>query len=822
MVGFINMDKNMKRIYIFLTALAALAMTACHDEELSEFNFNATLEQPTTSDGSKVYLENERFVYWEINDKITIASDQGQEDDKGVRYEARLVDASAMNEDFEFFNGVFVTTMTWGSKYFLGIHPKMDKTVMPDSYCSTTPNSPNFGTTVKMYLPTEQGLRTDEKGDITFNQQVWPMVAWYGGVWNDATTAFNLDFHSVGSIVRLQLYNTTGSNFTLDSIEFVSKDNATQLSGIFNVHNYKTEDPYVSSTSVTSNNSRVAIAHKNGSSLNVNFDGSTLRSFYLVLPAYKGRHENTVYQLTMKVYAKIGENQKVFTKNFTVATRRNGITYMRAIAIDNWSTPTLPMGIVGNGTEERPFKIYTNEDLRYLRMCYNSDERKINNQPITANTWIRIMRSDIELRNEWSSGINNFIGHMTYSTTGSNSTQGILNNSPYPLFNSIGADGVVEGITVNCDTTYSNPSGNFSPFCGTNNGTIKNCRIASVKNGVQGQIKVQTSQGSEGNTVAGLCVTNNGTIIGSGCVAAIDAERRAVAALCLNNDGLIQGCYVAANTSVTNAVSFGGICHNNFANGKVVDCYYANIINNVNFDCGGIVYSNKGEVTHCYMGEASMIITTGSVGGIVNIQDGVNAKMNYCWAEGFLRGSRVGLIASTLSAGKIANCFCNNSATVVTLSTSDNSHYGGGLVGQMSGGSLENSFANIDKIQRINNIGTIGGLIGQVSGTTARIKNCYCYEHSVSSQVLYGNLSSVSADLFNNCFLVGSNYSGTATGITSVTVGDSDFDNMRMALNGNSEPDPPAGWDATWYRWEAQSNTNHLPRLTAYSASKRR
>ena len=78
MVGFINMDKNMKRIYIFLTALAALAMTACHDEELSEFNFNATLEQPTTSDGSKVYLENERFVYWEINDKITIASDQGR------------------------------------------------------------------------------------------------------------------------------------------------------------------------------------------------------------------------------------------------------------------------------------------------------------------------------------------------------------------------------------------------------------------------------------------------------------------------------------------------------------------------------------------------------------------------------------------------------------------------------------------------------------------------------------------------------------------------------------------------------------------------
>lgn len=826
----------MKRIvrYIALLAVGALTLTACHDDEICEFNFNATMEQPTATDGSKVYLQDERFIYWELNDKITIASDQGQVDDKGNYYEARLVDASATSvngeNDFGFFNGVFVTTMAWGSNYFLGIHPKMDIAVMGGNYCSTSSGSSDFGTTVKMYLPTEQSLRTDDKGDFTFNKQVWPMVAWYGGTWTDTTTAFNLDFHSLGSILRFHLYNTTGSEFTLDSIEFVSKDNGVQLSGIFNVKDYKTEDPYlVSPASATASNARVAIANPTGSSLDVTFNTSTLRTFYLVLPAYKGRHESTTYQLTMNVYAKQGGTPRTFSKNLTVTTRRNGITNMRAVAIDSWSSPTLPEGLSGCGTQARPFKVYNYSDLLYLRRCYQNDVRVINQQPITENTWIRIMRSDIVISPDWATsggGINEFTGHMVYATTGTNTTQAITNNSLAPLFRSISTQGHVEGITINCDTSLSINTGSHTPFCITNRGEIRNCRVMSnITTGTHSNIiNVNTPAGSGTTTVAGICLTNTGTIIGSGCVARFDAERCNVAGICYNNQGTITGCYVAAPTTVLRADNVAGVCYLNTVDGSVKDCYFATAITGVTYNCGGIVFDNRGLVEHCYMGDAATINTTGSVGGIVNTNtgDGANCKVNYCFADATLTGSTVGLIAATVSNGRILNCFCNNNITIVTLRANDDLHYGGGLVGELNGGSIENSFVYDNKIRRIDNKGIIGGLVGKVSGTTARIKNCYSYEYSSGSQVFYGELNAVDDDLFSGCYLVGAVYGGTATGITSVTVGDGYFDNMRLALNGNSEPDAPAGWDSDWYRWEAQSSTIHLPRLTAYSASNKR
>ena len=799
--------------------MLALGLTACHDEEQGEYSFNATMEQPTSTDSTKVFLQDERYVYWELEDKISIWGDNGEKvSGSPKQYEARLVDANNMGgetgEDFGFFNGVFITTMTWGSQYFLGMYPKSDK----NKVASTTQGSSDFGNVI-INIPAEQGLRTDERGDVTFNKNVFPMVAWYGGQWADSTTAYNLDFHSVASIVRVQLFNESGVDVTVDSIEFTSRNNATQLSGQFRVNNYKTEDPYVSTPSgggVTPATARTAIANANGTSLGISMGNSTLRSFYVVLPAYKGRHETTTYELTMTVYADNNGEKKSFSRNMTVATRRNGITYMRAIALDNWASSTVSSGLVGNGTAERPFKVYTRGDLLYLRSCYNGTDRRINNQPITAQTEIRIMRSDILLRPDvWTTGINHFVGHMTYTTTGNNTQQAIVNRSSAPLFNSIDAGGVVEGITVNCDTSYNLPGQDFTPFCNTNNGTIKNCQVTSE--GLQGEIII-TTPGSSVQYVGGLCIINNstGTITGSGCVAAINAERRQVGGICHTNYGTIEGCYTASTMNVSRAASVGGICYTNSNTGTVKDCYFANMITGATYDIGGIVYLNQGTVTHCYVSETSGIISSASVGGIVNTQSGYSsAKIEYCWCDGALRGNRVGLIAATLNSGSIVNSFCDNDGTVVTLQTTDNSHYGGGLVGLMSGGSLENSFAYVNKVQRINNLGVIGGLVGRVEGTSARIKNCYTYESANSGSVFYGALSGVDENVFDHCYLVNGNQSHT--GITELNYTDDTERETKLAtlltsLNGY---DP---WGSGWITWERE--TNQPPRLLLYTPTK--
>ena len=806
-------DMKRRNIFIMATMLLTMGLTACHDDEVVEVSFKASLEQPTNADSSKVYLQDERYVYWELGDRITIFGDAG-EDGGRKAYTARLVDANNIGgqdgQDMGFFNGVFVTTMPWGSQYFLGLYPHSED----NAVSSVSGNS--FGT-VTINLPAVQTVRSDAMGDMTFNKNVFPMVAWYGGNWTDSTTAYNLDFHSVASIVRVQLFNTSGEDVSLDSIVFTSRNNATQLSGPFTIENYKTEDPNVRQTTATEKTARVTVAALNNgvsSPLDISLDNTTLKSFYLVLPAYKGRHQTTTYQLTMTVHAKKGGEAKTFSQNFTVATRRNGITYMRAIAIGNWESATLTPGLVGNGTAARPFKVYTRADLVYLRDCYNSGNGTINNQTITEDTYIRIMRSDIALSpSTWTEGIYNFKGHISYTTTGNTSTsnpQGIVNNSGKPLFNTITSEGYVEGIPVICDTTIVIGTQPFSPLCLDNHGEIVNCYVTSRKGEAQGSMSTQTP-GSSSYPIAGICINNHNLIKGCGCMVKFSSQRRDVAGICYANHGTIQECYTSGPMTVTDANSAAGICYTNFNDGTVKDCYFSSMPDSVNFNWGGLVYTNQGRVEHCYVGETSSITSSGGVGGIVySNEDG--GTIDYCWSEAALKGNGVGQIAARMTGGTIVNCFCNNSLTTVSLQSTSATAGGGGLVGEMSDSStLANSFAYINKVQRINNMGSIGALVGVVNGTAARIKNCYTYETAGGSTVMVGTYTTENTGLFENCYIVAGSQS--ATGLTTYAATSANFGDINTALNDGIVTG--SGW-ASW-----QQSGDNPPTLAAYTTSKK-
>ena len=572
-------------------------LSGCHKENRSDFTFLSKIEQPTNSDGSKVYLLDERWIYWEVGDIISIGSDQNNCWD-GEQYTARLVNTSdyagsELYEDYgEYFNGVFITTMDWGSSYFLGLHPQSDKNVIKNT------GGNNF--TVKIDVPQTQPLRIDGRPDNTFGKDVMPMVAWYGGTWDTPERAYNLDFHSLGAIVRLQVFDNSGSTHSIDRIEITSNDSHRQLSGMFEVEGYKTEDPNLKIAANTEDNRKIILDNSKG---NGTITLDSLRSFYLVLPAYKGRHDSTTFDLKMTVYS----GSLSCSKDFTVTTRRNGITYMRAIGLSDWSSTLQPsQHIVGNGTLERPFKIYTIEDLNYLRNCYDNENPKINGITVTDKTEIRIMRSDIELTTaNWGTeatnyGIKQFKGHIKYIAA---KPTGITNKTNLPLFHSISAQGNVEGITVYCNSNISftgNEESVFSPFCRENSGTIKDCAIRTASG-----ISITAADGN----LAGICTVNQGTIDGCRCEASLVSTNSNAAGICYTNSGTIRGSHATSMMTISApAGNAAGICYSNTSTGAVYDSYFATRITNGDCNWGGIAYSSQGLVEHCYIG------TTGQIG----------------------------------------------------------------------------------------------------------------------------------------------------------------------------------------------------------------
>ena len=763
----------MKKLTIATVALMlALLPTACRKEKAivdRQFSFNASIEQPTATDGdSKVYLQDEHFIIWEHDDEVSIGSNMTTTGTEGGR--AWL--SSATGSDWENYNGLFLAELPEGSKYFLALHPVSDNNVIR----ATGGESADFPQ-ISIELPSVQPYRDDARADYTFDKQVFPMVAWYGGSWtDDPYTPFNLDFHSLGAIVRLQFVNKTGSDANIKKIE-VTSDNR-QLCGMFTVNNYKTHNPYLTATD-NSSNRMVTIDCEN-----VSFPQNDLKTFYLVVPAIAGRETTTANIMTARVYNSSDQYREM---RFSVNTRRNGITYMQALEINSWTSGSMSPSISGNGTEDRPFKVYTIEDLQYLRDCYNSVARTINGQPITADTYVKIMRSDIELTTvNWLAGIRNFEGHLL--TMNHQSHPGITNSCQnVPLFESIGANGEVVGLTVKCSGTnaLTNATG-VSPFCGQNDGRIIDCALTN-KPGSSDYIT------SIFSPFAGICVTNNGTLQGCRCEAKVEVQsNKNFAGICLHNNGTIVGCQAGDMTLRDFSANGAGICYENSATGIVKDCYFASNIMNSNADWGGIVYDNSGTVELCYLSATGHIYTSKSVGGIV--RNNLKGKVNYCWVAGPLRGKNVGGIVDSLVTGQVVNCF-NQSSAMLTVTTATSAC--GGLVAYMKAGSIENSYVKDITITRQNNAAVVGGIAGVVTGGS--MNNCYSSE---SFHTIYGTTARAT---YTNCYLVG----GSQALVTRYA-GDRNYVALCSDLNANVTGD---------YKGWQQNPANTLPILNAYTVT---
>ena len=763
-------------------------MPGCKKDETSTFRFDARIEQ-LDNDGAKTQLVGEKWIYWNEFETISIASNTSS----GKPSEGILVNHAGYGENYPEYNGVFLSTLQWNSEYFCGLYPE-------DSNNNViTPGSGNTFSTVRINLPAEQPYASD----TSFAHNVMPMVAWYGGSTTDVPyTSPNLDFHSLGGIVRLQIYNPVNiDGMTINSIEITARDGK-QLKGLFDVADYKTFDPHLTGCANTTENRTITITTPTGG---IDFPKDELLTFYLVLPATKGIDDSTVYHLTMTINSTGGN----CSKDFTVPIRRNGITYMRAIGIDNWYSGQSETGLAGNGTEARPFKIYTLADLKYVRNAFHSTPVKINGQTVDENTWFRIMTSSIELTDAnwvsidgggfWSTGIENFKGHMTFYGTNS-SSPGITNNSSLPIFQSIEANSTVEGLTVKCNVT-NGTTGSYSPLCITNRGTLKDCRITTP-----GDVGLKWGISATNGGLAGICVTNEitGTIEGCGNSAKMACLNRPIAGICLLNKGIIKECYAASPMTGSHDAErtpsrLSGICDTAAPGSTIQDCYFAARIPNASYPCAGIVRHNSGDVIHCYASENALIITSASAAGIVgtNYEGG---RVDYCWSQATLRARYAGMIAYTIEDGTFINCFCNDALAMITLSANTGEHFAGGFAAEMKDGTIENCFVYMSHINLLDNSGITGGFVGKLTGGT--LSNCYVYESYSPTHNLYGTKGTDA--VVENCHVVQG--SGTVTGITNWPT--SEFTNMQTALNSHV---PTGGKE-----WEGAVDNTTPPHLEAY------
>lgn len=707
----------MKKLFFAFSVASLLLFVGCEkDVQKSSFEFNAIAERPTSDDGAKTHLVNEQYVYWDEGDVISLASDFEYGDDVAMATLVRRVGGSE-------FNGMFQAELSESASKFLALYPYNEGNVINYSGGSFSD--------VTMMFPKEQRFTTDN----TFGVDACPMVAYNVS----GEYPFKLLFHNLCGFARIQIFSSIDPK-QINSISFTETSTTPkQISGPFSVRNFDNYDPYLVPTDATGGNLSCNIPV----SFTVGNGTSGLLTCYLALPALdpaSGSNGATTYTITMTVRNTANQQCK---KVFSVPIRRNGITMMPALDITMWSesgSGSADASIAGIGTQDRPFKIYTAQELLQVRDAINANST-INSKTITSNTYFKIMRSDIVLNNTddpfdpndvaWTQGIRNFQGHFIYGASNS-SNPGITNNSNCPLFESITENGVVQGITIKgtMERTTTDVF-DFSPLCYTNRGSIIDCVIAS-----DARFSV-TSTNASTCGVAGICRDNYGSIQGCGCKGSLFASNHAVAGIVLHNRGSLSACYISSPMMALNGTLYaGGICYENTSNGSISDCYFAANISTSNAHWGGIAYSNAGSITHCFVDHSGILHTDKSVGGIVNVNTA--GSIDYCFnqtdlmygGQAGMTGGGLGGIVNRMSGGEIRNSYCN----IPTVSFTLTSGYGGGFVADMSGGAIKNCYSYLD----LHNDGgsAVGSFVGRITG--GEIVNCYGYEVLDGGRNFYG------------------------------------------------------------------------------------
>ena len=741
--------KSLKIFSIALLAAATLLTAGCKKKEILEFGGQMDQFSATDENGQKTYFGHaEQWIYWEEGDDIKAYCN-------GESSVCDLVSGSG--------------TLT---AFFRSQNPLSSDYPVYAIYPASSGADGGYST---LTFPATQPYRqagTPTDPDSSFGIGALPMVA-YEAAGTDAT----IYFHVVAGILRVQLFSSDVR--TIQSIQFKEVGGAhsstnKQISGVFTLNDIDQNQPYLTATTNTPSDAARTITITNiNKQIGPNPD--QFLTFYLPLPAtgnpYGGADNKEHYILEMTVNDNTGYK---CVKTLGADIRRRNITMMRALKCTSWTESGTGSGseinLVGNGTKDRPFQIYTAEELRLVRDSFNvvtnrvNKTVRINGQIISGvpssgetdnATHFKIVRSDIKLVTQqaynamsaeerkkavvWNEGIKNFKGYMYFaSSTATNG--GITNESNVPLFESIEAGGKLQRVYVKGNST-PNVSAAFSPMCNTNYGEMLECHnkcnvtlsvdrpLAGLCVNNHGRIIGGANEAqltSTNGNVAGICYTNNGTIQGNFTLSAAVPQGNNIAGIAYNNNATVKDCQVSSNTSITSTGNWGVIAFNNNAGAVIDNCTSTGaVIYTIDGSVGGICNVNNGIVKNCTNG-VEIRASSGNVGGIVATMNSAAAEVyNSCTRAPFLNGAldisrvadNIGGIVGYFGAGKVYNCYNTSFVSGATNS--------GGVIGFMS----------IDAAADVQNCWSAQGqsFIGMYENREAHHVGPFCFSANVAA-----------------------------------------------------------------------------------------
>lgn len=694
--------KSFKLYCILFVAAVSVLTAGCTKKEI--LNFGGTMEKLTVSDSdsdsSKTYLGHaEKWIYWEEKDDIAVFI--GSQKSK-----CTLVSGSGTLNAFFRSEDALPES---GDIY--AIYP----------YASGQSNAST------LVYPTEQPYReaaTPTDPDSSFGRGAMPMVAFKR---SGVDTA--IYFHNVSGILRIQL--SSKDEKTLSEIQFKEINNK-QISGPFAIHDITKNAPYLTGTDNSEANRIIKITNINkviGPAQN------QFLTFYLPLPAVNSAINVETYTLEMTVKA---TDNTVVRKNLRADIHRRNITMMPALKCQSWTASgdgsQVSINLVGSGTKDRPFQIYTAAELDSVRIAFDRAASQgghvyINNQDVKGTdaeepTYFKVVRSDIRLVTEdiwagltadekkkaviWNAGISDFKGYMYFaSSTATNG--GITNESNHPLFESISATGKVERLFVKGVNTPT-VSAPFSPMCNTNRGIMLDCHN-----------KCQVTQ-TGSYALAGLCIDNYGQIIGGANEARLQTLGN-VAGICYRNHGVVQGNF-SLSAAVPKGSNVGGICYIN--NALIRDCLVsASTVVDENGNWGIISYQNNngGIIDNCVSTGTIVYTIHGSVGGIANINQGTVRNCSNMVEIRASSGNVGGIVALMNHAdAKVYNCKSEGQHSIFGAIETSVATNCGGIVGRLEHGRVSNCYNQC----RVDGAINTGGIVGYlVDNADAIIENCW-------------------------------------------------------------------------------------------------
>lgn len=381
-----------------------------------------------------------------------------------------------------------------------------------------------------------------------------------------------------------------------------------------------------------------------------------------------------------------------------------------------------------------------------------------------------------------STGNNAIIKNLNFinaNITGGNNTALVAGASGGTI-ESIVATGTVSGLSNAGGLVgqgYSGASVSNVTFTGSVEGTGDN--VGGIIGYNQNSLSNATFFGlvNGSSYVSGCAGKNEGTISNITVSADISASGNSVGGVAgWNNNGTIQGCSFSGSIAGSDRIG-GLIGHNGYANSEITGC-------SVNAEVSG----NQ------------------NVGGLIGYSQGGTIELSY--STGTVKGgaSVGGLIGNAADDVKVSVCF--STSDVSPAGSSGNLNQFGGLIGNLSSGTVENCYSR----GSVTGNNKVGGLIGEASkDATVRYSYSLSYVSGNAGQTgpLFGNVQNQTEVIscYWNDYFSGQPFSAKGTLIT-------DTNALKTEITYQN-------WDFTsvWSIDPAFSINNGYPYLTALAGS---